>query len=171
MEVYDADGYKQWIRRYLDRLSPALENQLQTILSYRFHPQVVLLDTEIFPDGLREGIPIRMFLIDKHNSEVFHSNPAYFLPSSISLLEDIKEVIPQSQVDRQQLYQDAGIDTLDIEMGTLVEWFTECWIRADGRQCKLPAYICYHDDNKAFDLRQMKWVANVHGKWAHFTQD
>jgi hypothetical protein len=62
MEAYDANSYKQWIRLSLERLSPALESQLQTIFSYRFHPQVVLLDTEVFPDGLREGVPLRMFL-------------------------------------------------------------------------------------------------------------
>ena len=80
MDVYDAESYKRWIRSLLDRLSPALEQQLRTILSAHFHPRVVLLDTEVFPDGLRDGIPMRMFQIDAHNREVFHDDPAYLLP-------------------------------------------------------------------------------------------
>jgi hypothetical protein len=163
VEVYDAEGYKQWVRGLLDRLSLALESQLRAIVNYRFHPRVALLDTEIFPDGFRESIPMRMFLIDAQGNETFHDDPAYFLPSSIGILEEVQEVIPQHEADRQKLYADAGIDTLEIEMATLVEWFAACWIRADGQQCKLPAYICYHDDKASFDLKQMKW--------GHFTQE
>lgn len=171
MEVYDADSYKRWIRGLLDQLAPTLESQLRMILRYRFHPRVVLLDTEVFADGLREGVPMRMFLIDAHYSETFHNDPDYFLPSSIGILEEIKEVVPQDETERQKAYEDAGIETLEIEMATLVEWFVECWIRADGPLCKLPAYVCYHDDKESFDLKQMKWEANTHGKWTHFTQE
>lgn len=170
MEVYDADGYKQWIRSLLDRLSPALERQLRTILSYRFHSRVVLLDTEVFPDGLRDGVPMRMFLIDARNSETFHDDPAYFLPSSIGILEDVRDVVPPDEEERQKLYEDAGVETLEIEMATLVEWFAACWIRADGQQYPLPAYVSYHDDDRAFDLKQMKWETKTLGMWTHFTQ-
>lgn len=171
MEAYDANSYQQWIRRFLEKLSPALESQLQTIFSYRFHPQVVLLDIEVFPDGFREGVPMRMFLIDARGCEAFHHDPAYFLPTSIGLLEEIKEVIPQSEGDRQKQYEDAGIETLEIEMTTLIEWFVACWIRVDGPHFQLPAYICYHDDRESFDLKQMKWEANLQGKWTYFTQE
>jgi hypothetical protein len=170
VEVYDGDGYKRWIRSLLDRLSPALESQLRSILSYRFHPRVVLLDIEVFPDGLRDGVPMRMFLIDAQNNETFHDDHAYFLPSSIGILEDIGEVIPLNEVDRRKIYENAGVETLEIEMATLVEWFAACWIRASGQACPLPAYVSYHDDTVSFDLKQMKWEANAQGKWAYLTQ-
>lgn len=169
MEVYDADSYKPWIRSLLDRLSPALESQLRTILRYHFHPRVVLLDTEVFPDGLRDGVPMRIFLIDAQNSEAFHDDHAYFLPSTIGILEDVREVIPPDEIERQKRYEDAGVATLEIEMVALVEWFAACWIRVDGQQCPLPAYISFHDDIASFDLKQMKWEANAQGKWTHFT--
>src|SRR6266446_1017202 len=141
MEVYDADSYKQWIRPFLERLSPALESQLQTI-----------------------------FLIDAHNSEAFHHDPTYFLPTSIGLLEEIKEVIPQSEVDRQKRYEEAGVETIEVETITLLEWFVTCWIRAGGQHCTLPAYLCRHDDRESFDLKQMKWEADRQGKQTHFLQ-
>jgi hypothetical protein len=169
MDVYDADSYKRWIRSLLDRLSPALEQQLRTILSAHFHPRVVLLDTEVFPDGLRDGIPMRMFQIDAHNSEVFHDDPAYLLPSSIGILEEIAEVIPHGESDRQQRYEGAGVDTIQIELATLLEWFAACWVAAGGQQCPVPAYVCYHDDRESFDLRQLKWEPNVVGKATHYT--
>ncbi len=170
MEVYDADGYKRRIRSLLDRLSPALESQLRTILSYRFHPRVVVLDTEVFPDGFREGIPMRMFLIDAHNSETFHDDPAFFRASSIGILEEVQDVVPHNELERQKVYEDAGVETLEIEMATLVEWFAACWIRADGQRCNLPAYVCYHDSNDSLDLKQLKWEANAQGKWTHLAQ-
>ncbi len=171
MEAYDADSYKRWIRSQLDRLSPALEQQLRTILSARFHPRVVLLDTEVFPDGLRYGIPMRMFQIDAHNCEVFHDDPAYLLPSSIGILEEIPEVIPHAESDRQQRYEEAGVDTSQIESATLLEWFAACWVAAGGQQCPLPAYVCYHDDRESFDLRHLKWEPNVVGKATHYTDE
>jgi hypothetical protein len=170
MEVYDANSYKQWIRPFLERLSPALESQLQTIFSSRFHPHVVLLETQVFPDGLREGVPLRMFLIDAHNSEAFHHDPTYFLPTSIGLLEEIEEVIPQSEAERQKLYEEAGVETVEVETITLIEWFVACWIRAGGQHFTLPAYLCRHDDRESFDLKQMKWVADLQGKQTHFLQ-
>ncbi|GER89004.1 hypothetical protein KDW_31660 [Dictyobacter vulcani] len=168
MESYDANGYTQWIRSLLEKLEPALESQLQTIVTARFHPHVVLLDTEVFPDGLREGVPLRMFLLDAHNSEVFHHDATFFLPSSIGLLEAVKEVIPPSEEDRQKLYEEAGVETIEIEMSTLIEWFVACWMRAGGQHVTLPAYICRHDDQESFDLHQMKWVADQQGKHTHF---
>lgn len=169
MEVYDADGYKRWIRGLLDRLSPALEGQLRTILSARLHPRVVLLDTEVFPDGLRDGIPMRMFQIDARNGEVFHDDPAYLLPSSIGILDEIAEVIPHGEADRQQRYEEAGVDTTQVASTTLLEWFAACWVAAGGQQCPVPAYVCYHDDRESFDLRQLKWESNVTGKATHYT--
>jgi len=171
MEVYDANGYRQWIRGWLDRLSPALESQLRTILSCRFHPRVILLDIEVFPTGLQDGIPMRMFLIDARNGEEFHDDPAYFLPTSIGLLDEIKEAIPSGEAERRKGYEDAGVATLEVEMATLVEWFVACWIQADGPHFRLPAYIGYHDDRESFDLQQMRWAPNVQGKWSHFTQE
>jgi hypothetical protein len=171
MDAYDADDYKQWIRTLLERLTSALESQIRTILTYRFHPRVVLLDTEVFWDGFRDAIPMRMFLMAADNCEAFHDDPAYFLASSIGILEEVKEVIPHSEEERQQRFIDAGIDTLEIEAATLVEWFADCWARAGGRECRLPSYICYHDDNQSFDLRQMKWEPDAQGKWTYFVQD
>jgi hypothetical protein len=171
MEAYDAGSYKRWIRSLLGRLSPALEQQVRTILSARFDPRVVLLDTEVFPDGLRDGIPMWMFQIDAHNSEVFHDDPAYLLPSCIGFLEAIAEVIPHGEADRQQRYEEAGVDTTQVESTTLLEWFVACWGAAGGQQCPLPAYVCYHDDRESFDLRQLKWEPNVVGKATHYTAD
>lgn len=170
MAVDDADSYQQWIMGVLNRLSPALESQIRTILSYRFHPRVVLLDVEVFPDGLREGLPMRMFLIDAQNCETFHDDPAYFLPSSIGFLDEITEVIPTNEVDRRSRYEAAGIDTVEIEMAALIDWFIACWMRAGGQQSTRPAYICRHDERESFDLRRMKWEANARGKWTHFLQ-
>lgn len=171
MEVYDSDTYKRWIRSLLDPFAPALEQQLRTILSARFHPRVVLLDTEVFPDGLRNGMPMRMFQIDAHNGEVFHDDSAYLLPSSIGILDDVAEVIPQAEKDRQQRYEVAGVDTIQIESSTLLEWFAACWVAVGGQQCPVPAYICYHDDSESFDLRQLKWEPNEVGKATHYTDD
>ncbi|HEX5441309.1 MAG TPA: hypothetical protein VFW76_10520 [Ktedonobacterales bacterium] len=154
----------------MDRLSLALESQLRSIFGYQFHPRVVLLDTEVFPDGLREGVPMRMFLIDAQGNETFQDDPAYFLPASIGILQDIREVAPPDEMERQKRYEHAGVDTLEVEMATLVEWFAACWIRADGQQCPLPAYVSYHDDKVSFDLKQMRWETNAQGKWTHLTQ-
>jgi hypothetical protein len=171
VEVYDADSYKRWIRSLLEQLTPALEQQLRTILSARFHPLVVLLDTEVFPDGLGDGIPMRMFQIDAHNGEVFHDDPAYLLPSSIGILDDIAEVILPAETSRQQRFEEAGVDTIQIESATLLEWFTACWGAAGGQQCLVPAYVCYHDESESFDLRQLKWKSNEVGKATHYTDD
>jgi hypothetical protein len=171
MDAYNAANYKRWIRDLLEGLSPALESQLRTILGYQFHPRVVLLDTEVFWDGLREGVPLRMFLMNAHNCETFHQDPAYFPSPSIGILEEVRAVIPQSEEARQQRFADAGVDTQEIEAATLVEWFVGRWIRAGGQECRLPAYMCYHDDNRSFDLRQLKWEPDSQGKWNHFAQD
>jgi hypothetical protein len=169
VDVYDEDTYMRWIRSLLDGLSSAVEQQLRLILSAHFHPGVVLLDTEVFPDGLQDGIPMRMFQIDAHNSEVFHSDAAYLQPSSIGILEGATDIIPAAETDRPQRYTEAGLDTIQIEMSTLLDWFAVAWIAAGGQQCPLPAYACYHDDDKSFDLRRSRWEPDALGKATHFS--
>jgi hypothetical protein len=163
-----AEEYRAFVRENLERHTAALTAQLRDILALRFHPDVVLLDFEVFHDGLAEELPVRGFFMDRSNNEVFSDDPA-LTGSSLDLLPDIPHIIPESEKPRLQAIEaaEADIDTISIEAAEIIAWFAHCWTAAGGQDFPLPAYICRHDDITSFDLKQQKWLPDEEGKFLH----
>ncbi len=177
MKTYDAESYQRLIMSYLEKLSDRLRAELRLLLSNRFHPDVALVDIEVFADGLEWELPVRLFLMDKGNNEVFHDDPGYFPESSMGFLVVVERVIPddlvdgEALVDVQDALEEAGVDTSEVETQAIIAWFAACWQQAGGGECPLPAYICAHDDIRSFDLKQMEWAPDAEGKWKYFDDE
>jgi len=52
----------------------------------------------------------------------------------------------------------------EVEKKTIVEWFVDCWNKADGKSITSPANFSFHDYNPCYDLHKDKWITDG-DKW------
>ena len=50
------------------------------------------------------------------------------------------------------------MDTTEIALQTLVEWFTDCWQQTSGPKHGLTARIGIRGDIEVFDLNRSEWI-------------
>ncbi len=157
MGNYDADRYKNLVRRYLEPLSPLIEAQLRAIFSYRF-PRTSRLHFLVFPNGLSGQLPVTVFCTDESGSQSPHRSGAF----PMRLAELVEHVIPPAEAHLAAEYDRAGVETVEIELQALVEWFADCWAKAGGLDFPLPATIGVRGDIEVFDLKHRAWVHDTH---------
>ena len=156
------DEYKIEVEKYLSELSDLVVRELRSFQNFNFHPRVKIIDAEVFHDGLGEELPIRIFLMDEGNNEVFHDDPRYFPDSSIGLLEKIE--IPEWKLDFE------SDESWQIEIDAIFKWYFECWKKAGGDSFRLPAYICEHDDIQSLNLKTGELRMDEDDKFTHFVE-
>ena len=159
--IMDQEQYQIEVKDYLESISYLAICELSLFQNYNFHPVVKLIDTEVFYGDLSEGLPIRIFLMDEHNCEVFHEDRNYFPHSSVGLLEYVK--LPKWNVSTKLE------NSMELETEIIVEWFIDCWQKSGGQSFELPAYICQHDDVMSFNLKTLEWKNEKDDKWNYFT--
>lgn len=150
----NADDYKTFVRQWLERLSPPVIAQLKTLKSCRFHPRVGKLKVIVFPAGLAGRLPVKTFLVDGCNNQVLHGNGTF----PMGLVEDVEHVVPPDEAEVTARCNEAGVETVEVELQTLIEWFADCWVAAGGSDFPLPAYIGVRGDIESFDLKRRQWA-------------
>lgn len=109
-----------------------------------------------------------MFSMDKYANEVFYeSNKHNIFAGSYEVLGDIVyyNLLDEEYDEFWEFYEQNDVELSKKEKEVIVEWFVACWNNADGQSVKLPAYFCFHDDDKSYDLQKNKWI-NDEEKWS-----
>ncbi|MGI8382466.1 hypothetical protein ACR0S4_28260 [Priestia megaterium] len=58
----------------------------------------------------------------------------------------------------------AFVHLFEVETKTIVEWFADCWNKADGKSITSPANFSFHDYDPCYDLHKDKWISDG-DKW------
>ncbi len=148
MTNYSAVGYQAFVRQHLDKLSERVDVQLQTLLALHFEPSIRSLEIQIDPRGLGGPLPATVLFKDEFGRS----------RRAIHLLEQVQSVIPPTELTRVAEYNEAGVETTEVELQTLVEWLIERWLQAGGLHFPVPVHIGIQDDIEYFDLGQGQWV-------------
>ncbi len=148
-----AKAYRALVLARLKELEPKLIEELQKrIFPRKFPAGTKSLDYEIFYDGLCGPLPIVGYLMDGNNGQVMirASNKTVVLAPNVDVLPSIDPVIAASVVER---FEDAGVETTNIETPLVRAWFIEAWRAAGGKRLfPLPASIQTHDGGTRFEL-------------------
>lgn len=145
--------YRRLVRARLETLSARMVERLRGLFETPLHPDVAVVDVEVFADGTPPEA--RIFLMDRHNTEVFGDSEE-FLTSSLELLPGVDS----SQIDNERLYEfeEAGVDVFETNLDETITWLARCWERTGGGWPGIPAYVSPHDDVRSFDLREKRWT-------------
>lgn len=154
MGHYTSADYQTFVRQRLDARSPLLVEQLRAIVRQRFHPRVSQLRLEVLPGGLMGRLPLTIFMLDEANFHVLHNGAAF--PGR--LLEEVEHIIPAAEAEWIRQYNEAGVETGEVELQTLIEWVGACWIEAGGRAFPLAASIGIRGDIESLNLKSGEWV-------------
>lgn len=134
---------------YLDNLTDELQPVLKQLIEHDYPQEVATLAFEVFVDGFSSQFPVRVFFMD------IDGKAAYPSPVNPHLL-DIDHVYPD-EFEEEYIEKDEDLDPWQIATNALIEWFSKCWIAADGHSFKLKANIAPHDSHYEFNLVECQW--------------
>lgn len=143
---------------YLAKLTDELQPILKQLIEHDYPQEVVTLAFEVFVDRFSSQFPVRVFFMDKDNTEYFvelDGKATYPSPVNPSLL-DIDHVYPD-EFEEEYIDKDEDLDPWQIATNALIEWFSTCWIAAGGQSFKLNANIAPHDSHYEFNLVESQW--------------
>ena len=145
--------YVQLLSSRLDRLRSRAIRELRSLLNEPETRLDAVLDVEIFPDSLFEGMPIRLFLMSADGG-------AEIAPSR-GLLDGTPDAMwtpSETQAIVEAGEEGDGFDRYGIDASAFVTWFAQCWTEAGGRDYPLRAFVGQHDGDQALDLHTGEWV-------------
>ncbi|MBW9146548.1 hypothetical protein KTC92_07275 [Clostridium sp. CM027] len=134
------------------------------ISNFNFHPEIEVLDFEIFNEGFTSGFYIRMFSMTRDANEFFHDEKIdgdIYFSGGYDLLQEVEHIFSYDEIEH---YEELGIDAYEEDSFELIRWFSEIWKKIIGTKINIPSYLCLHDDIRSFDLINMEWISDDE-KW------
>ncbi len=153
--------FKSEVRTHLERLTDDLLPVLTQLVTYDFPGEVAAIAFEVFYDGFTRGFPVRAFFVDEDNSEffVFDGDVAHY-PSPVDPgLLNIEQVYPKA-LEKKYGSDDESFDIYTLASMELIDWFSDCWSKAGGKDFSRAAIISIHDDTQVFDLKTGAWLGD-----------
>jgi hypothetical protein len=153
-------AFRQAVRTGLAHLDAPIEVALTSLVRHPFPQEVYALAFEVFSDGFTSGFPVRVFFLDRSNSEHFiweGERAEYPSPVDPGLL-DIDHVYPDRLEEALEVAA-PDADPWDIASEELIAWFAAHWLRVGGAGFSRMATIALHDAGQEFNLKSGCWQA------------
>ncbi|HEX2998230.1 MAG TPA: hypothetical protein VHP14_25620 [Anaerolineales bacterium] len=152
MERYTPQAYEQFVRDCLSRQDQRVSHILAEICRQQPSFPAAQLHIEVAPRGILNGLPITIFYSDERGR---------LLPGSVvSLEEAFGNILTPVETEAVYCFDEIGVETIEIELQILLEWFTACWQTMQKTNLLLPAYLSIQNDREALDLFHMRWISN-----------
>jgi hypothetical protein len=135
---------EQFVRRYrrwLDKASAKLIEELRTLLALPLPPTVTSANVEIFlgEDGRDE--PHAGIYFDGVNKKVDHTDPSIFPGRGLEIRLGL-DAMPDFD---DRYFESEEFPGVDLQADALKAWFAECWWKAGGWAYALPTVVDVHD--------------------------
>jgi hypothetical protein len=150
--------FRQRVKESLAKLDSSLEGVLASLITYQYPEEVFALSFEVFSDAFTSGFPVRVFFLDRTNTEYFIQDEGtvrYPSPVDPGLLE-LKAIYP-TEFEDEAASADPALDVWEIATEELIKWFATRWQRAGGATFPRVATIAHHDSSRVFNLKSNLW--------------
>ena len=167
--MFTIESYRATIQENLEKHTAMFVGELNKIMSYRFDPDVDLLDFTIYTDTRCCEISIMMFSMAEDANEVFSEDrTSSNFAGSIEVLPTVAyHPLPDHQLhDFWAFYEKNEAELVSKEQQIFTDWFIECWDNAGGSAFHMPAYFEFHDEGSSYDLQNNR-VIDSEEKWVH----
>jgi hypothetical protein len=150
--------YRGLIAARLSAASGRAVAELKVLLSRPEAQAPNVVDIEIFPDSLFDGLPIRLFFMKPDGgSEVAPSHPLLNGDPDLRWSEAERVAI----IAAEEADPDLDIHSIDGQL--FLSWVSECW-REAAASSSVWAFAGEHDGARWFQLNTGKWV-EAEEKW------
>lgn len=159
------ETYITSLKENLQKNSPKLVEKIKKILAFHYYNEVDLVDFTFYTSPFEYSI--KMFSMDRESNEVlYNGNDHRIFAGSYELMKDIEYYdIPEGNSHKFWRFYEQNAEELSKDATqAFKEWFVACWNKANGSTLTLPAYICFEENDKSFDLQTNKWVS-YEEKW------
>ena len=135
---------EQFVRRYrrwLDKASAKLIEELRTLLALPLPPTVTSAEVEVFLGEDGRGEPHALIYFDGVNKKVDHSDLSIFPGRGIEIRLGL-DAMPDFD---DRYFEGEEFPGVDLQANALKAWFAECWWKAGGWAYALPTVVDVHD--------------------------
>ncbi len=164
--MYSVDSYKKKVDESLELYTNQLVQKLKEVSQYNYYSKIELLDF-MFHLEPPFDLTLMMYSMDRDANEVFYEGTeGSIFSGSESILESFSYFsLGADQEDMfWEFYDSNDRELAMIEKDVFVHWFLNCWRLAGGTSFKLSSYLCFHDENTSYDLKNSKWISDEE-KW------
>lgn len=152
MESYTPEAYQCFVNHCFARYDEAVTLELTRIVRQGLDKPVDHLEIVIAPDGILNGLPITLFYKDQQNQPI---------PGGIFHLEKaFGPLLTPDEAETIYHYDENGVETLEVELQILIEWFSARWLAANGPDLPFPTLLSIQNDREALNLKEMTWIPN-----------
>lgn len=150
MESYTPEAYQCFVNHCLARYDKAVTLELTRIFRQSLEQPVGYLEIVIAPDGILKSLPITLFYKDQQNQPI---------PGGIFSLEKVfGSLLTPEEAETVYRYDENGVETLEVELQILIEWFPTRWLAANGPDLPIPTLLSIRNDCEALNLKEMTWI-------------
>ncbi|MGE7667144.1 hypothetical protein ACQKMN_15665 [Ureibacillus composti] len=164
--MFTTETYINSLKENLQKNADKLIGNIKETINFNYFNEIDLLDFCVYIQPFE--LAVMMFSMDREANEVFYEgDDNSIFAGSYELLGDIVyyNLSDDESDDFWEFYEQNDEVLSNAETQAVMEWFITCWDRAKGKNLKLPAYFCFHDDVKSFDLHKNKWISDEE-KWS-----
>ena len=158
------DHFQRLVRASLTALEAELTPVLGALIRYKYPDEVAAIDFEVFSDQFTSGFPVRVFFLDRSNTEFFvdvGGKATYPSPVDPGLLQ-IDCVYP-AEIEEELVAGNPNCDPWQIATAELIPWFVACWNKAGGSGFGMAATLAHHDSSTEVNLLSGKTQRRGHG--------
>lgn len=156
MDKPQTEAEKEFQRRItqaLDVHSSAMVDVLRKLIAHDYPKEVESIDFVVFPMDFYSGFPMRVFFLDKNNTEFFitrNGEAEYPSPVDPDLL-DIPQLCSAS-IEEEIFGEDPETDPWTLAGETMIGWLFRRWHEAGGAEFTRAATAALHDDKDYYEL-------------------
>jgi hypothetical protein len=157
-------NFEKTITQNLSSYSNKLIERLKNVYKTKFYSRIELIDFCAFYGS--NDVSIQMYSMDRKGNEAFNidGEEEGAFGGSLSLIENAEYILDDIWVDFLELLESHDHEIDKIGQKVISEWFIDGWNKAGGKDFRIPAYFCFHDDSKSFDLSKGQWISDNY-KW------
>jgi hypothetical protein len=142
-------AFRAFFRGCLQRQAGPAAAALGGILAHIHRLPAARIEVVLDPPAVPE-VPITIHCLDRRGEPI--PGGSFALGPLLGPLVSSREAGTVRRFDRR------GVETREVQLQMLVDWFAACWQSAGGRELPIPAFLGIRNDIEALDLRQMTWV-------------
>ena len=128
-------------RRWLDKASAGLIDELRTLLARTLPPTVTSAEVQLFLGDDGRDDPKAWLYFDGHDKKVDQSDHSIFPGRAL----EIRLGLGATPDFDGRYFEGGDFPGVDLQADSLKAWFAECWWKAGGWAYALPAALDVHD--------------------------
>ncbi|MGG1595528.1 hypothetical protein SAMN04489762_2892 [Terribacillus saccharophilus] len=163
--MFSIQDYTEAVSVSLQKHSEDVISELKQIFQLPFLPEVEKIAFRLFKEPMAFELTIMYYALDADGNERYYDEMGdKYAGGSEEVAEEIPYFqLPDTATDAFEAFRELQEDAVEkADEQVMIAWFADCYKRAGGDAFPLEASVGFHNDMKAYFLKQGAWAEDRH---------